>query len=919
MSLSWSDFPTFYTEANKLIHPGEPERELYPWQKAMGEFIETHDGYFPETIIAPTGAGKTTGVYAHVFRAALDSSAPARFVHVTPRRSLVDQMYDEMVDLSEALRTDNLHPVLQEVKERLLARRLTLVDGTPDPDATPIITVARRGGMFGKRDREWMLDPHTCTVMTMTAHQAVSALLFKGYGTSLSSRSVEAGLLATNTTMVLDEAHTMRQAVSTARSVSRLMRKAGTLVGHPLEVVEMTATPSKCMDTEGALTVTEADYADPSLRIGKVLSSPKPVTVLCEGDVSVGAKWLKGVKGDPSKIVASETLRLHETVGRGTGGRTVGTVVNKVADALNVAQGLRAAGLTVVVITGRMRNADRDLLTGRFGDVDGSYPGVLTSRGNENVDVLVATQTIEIGVDINLAGMVTMVASADSLAQRFGRVNRGGEETPAPITVVVPKTAPTKGDSVYTAEEVRAAVEWLKILEDGNASTLAVSQSKPPVKEPRRAVIETLHIGDAISLSMVSGTRSFADEDVDLWISDDVVRRPETQVAIRRYAGELDALDRSLLLDALPVDAAETWVMGPSSAQNLLNCLSDDGFNVNLKAITLVNNSGSYDVSLNDDGNLSVDYGKNGFKELSYPQLVTNTIVLWASGDLPVTPEGEFDTSTTSRWISEENLRRNPHRDNGLRVHVLLGGEVPDTTSVDSQPKRWELLTDKVGQSNSFVTLPSDAHEVPAKWAVVAPWEGADQRRLSTHSPSGKPVLLDDHQGDVADTARKVSKLVGLDQDHEDAMYLAGIHHDDGKADTRFQDMLRNGSDASGVLAKSGEKYYKKRVDYRKYGMPQGWRHEQLSAALAYGRVSHEHRELITLLVGMSHGNGRSYFPHGIATLSPELPDDAVDIFTDGTWEESLHRMTRRYGPWGLAYLEALLRAADQTVSAQGH
>lgn len=914
MSLSWSDFPTFYTESNKLIHPGEPERELYPWQKAMGEFIETHDGYFPETIIAPTGAGKTTGVYAHVFRAALDSSAPARFVHVTPRRSLVDQMYDEIVALSEALRADDLHPVLQEVKERLLDRRLPRIDGKP---LAPIITVARRGGMFGKRDREWMLDPHACTVMTMTAHQAVSALLFKGYGTSLASRSVEAGLLATNTTMVLDEAHTMRQAVSTARSVSRLMLKANMPVGRPLEVVEMTATPSKCMDTEGALTVTEADYADPSLRIGKVLSSPKPVTVLCEGDVSVGAKWLKGVKGVPSKIVASETLRLHETVGRGTGGRTVGTVVNKVADALNVAQGLRAAGLTVVVITGRMRNADRDRLTGRFGNVDGAYPGVLTSRGNDNVDVLVATQTIEIGVDINLAGMVTMVASADSLAQRFGRVNRGGEETPAPITVVVPKTAPAKGDSVYTAEEVRASVEWLKTLEDGNASTLAVSQSKPPVKDPRRAVVEKLHIGDAISLSMVSGTRSFADEDVDLWISDDVVRRPETQVVIRRYAGNLDALDRSLLLEALPVEATETWVMNPDSAHTLLRYLSDVGFHPNLKAVTLVSGGKTYDVSLDDEGKLSVDYGNQGSRELNYSQLVTNTVVLWASGDLPVTPEGEFDKDIASRWIPEDHLRRNPHSDNGLRVHVLLGGEVPDTTSVDSPPNRWELIMDTVEQADSFVTLPADAHKVPAKWAVVAPWEGADQRRLSTHSPSGNPVLLDAHQGDVADTARKVSKLVGLDPDHEDAMYLAGLHHDDGKEDARFQDMLRNGSGATGVLAKSGGKRY--RVDYREYGMPQGWRHEQLSAALTYGRVSHEHRELITLLVGMSHGNGRSCFPHGATTLSPQLPEDAVDIFTDGTWEEFLHRMTRRYGPWGLAYLEALLRASDQTVSAQGH
>lgn len=927
MNLSWNDFGLFYTEANLLIHPGEPSRHLYPWQEVLGQGIGERSGLFPDAIIAPTGAGKSTGVYAHVFRAALDPSAPSRLVHVTPRRSLVDQMYEEMEALSEVLKGENLSPILQEVRDRLMARRLTLVDGSENSSVSPIVAVSRRGGMYGKRDREWLLDPSACTVMTMTAHQAISALLFKGYGTSLTSRSIEAGMLAVGTTMIFDEAHTVRQAVKTARSVSRIMSHSELDV-LPLEVVEMTATPTDdIMELPNTVTVTENDYMNPSLRIGRVLSSPKPVTVLHEKEAAKPLdKWAKGIKGTVSKIVASEARVLHDTVGRGAGGRTVGVVVNTVAEAGTIADGLRESGLTVVVITGRMRSADRDLLTGRFGDVEGAYPGVLSSRGNSDVDVLVATQTIEIGVDINLAGMVTVVSSADSLAQRFGRVNRGGETTPAPITVVVPDTAETKGNGIYSGEEVSAAVAWLESLEDGNASTLAVSRSCPPVKSPRRTVVESLTYADAVNLSLVSGTRSFADEDVDLWLSDDVVRRPECNVVIRQFSDGLDYLDRKALLEALPPESSEMWVMSPSKCVRLLESLVPKENNEklkwasSLKAVTIIPPGNSRTVDVVNEGDTGfATTGEKGSKEkLTLRDVIYGTVVLWADGPLPINAEAEYDEGNTSTWVPVENLRRNPYKDDGLRVHLLLGADVPDTTSVHTQPQRWKLITDKVGQQDSFVILPDDADDISAKWAVVVPWSGAEEHRMSVFTSSSSPVLLDAHQTDVANTASKIATLCGLDEGLVEALYLAGLHHDDGKADDRFQSMLQNGSESDLVLAKSSGRRY--RVDYREYGMPQGWRHEQLSACVAYGaRYTHDYRDLITALAGMSHGNGRSFFPHGITSLVPALPDGAKDVFTDGTWEELVHSLTRRFGPWQLAWLEALLRAADQTVSAQGH
>ena len=54
------------------------------------------------------------------------------------------------------------------------------------------------------------------------------------------------------------------------------------------------------------------------------------------------------------------------------------------------------------------------------------------------MDVLVATQTIEVGVDLDLTHMVTELAPASALAQRAGRVNRLGRRDRAWFTVIGP-------------------------------------------------------------------------------------------------------------------------------------------------------------------------------------------------------------------------------------------------------------------------------------------------------------------------------------------------------------------------------------------------------------------------------------------------------------------------------------------------
>ena len=109
--------------------------------------------------------------------------------------------------------------------------------------------------------------------------------------------------------------------------------------------------------------------------------------------------------------------------------------------------------------------------------------------------------------------------------------------------------------------------------------------------------------------------------------------------------------------------------------------------------------------------------------------------------------------------------------------------------------------------------------------------------------------------------------------------------------------------------------------------LPQGWRHEQLSAVKAWCATGVKDRELVARLVGTSHGRGRTSFDHGAGALLSNFSEtknresDAVaahELFDVGLWDEIVRAIDIRYGYWGIAYLEALLRAADAQISAEG-
>lgn len=214
-------------------------------------------------------------------------------------------------------------------------------------------------------------------------------------------------------------------------------------------------------------------------------------------------------------------------------------------------------------------------------------------------------------------------------------------------------------------------------------------------------------------------------------------------------------------------------------------------------------------------------------------------------------------------------------------------------------------------------------------YAIVLTSTGACAGDISDEDLSSSrtvPIPLDAHNAGVGGRAGFLAVSVGLDAMLVRTLQCAGTRHDLGKADPRFQSLLRAGDDSvleGQLLAKGVRSARGVRVEL-------GERHEAYSVALLRacpGLLSScPDPELALYLVGTHHGRGRA--------LMPDRPDqgtrflvsvDGVSHSFDGVpalgslgsgWTTLFWKLNRRYGPWGLAYMEAVLRLADQLQSA---
>jgi CRISPR-associated endonuclease/helicase Cas3 len=171
-------------------------------------------------------------------------------------------------------------------------------------------------------------------------------------------------------------------------------------------------------------------------------------------------------------------------------------------------------------------------------------------------------------------------------------------------------------------------------------------------------------------------------------------------------------------------------------------------------------------------------------------------------------------------------------------------------------------------------------------------------------------IPLITHLRDVESVATQVADALRLPDLIRQALIVAARCHDLGKNRPLWQWSIGN-LDVANPLAKSGEQQLRPDTKTR-------FRHEfgsllDIQGEEAFKALSAEMQDLVLHLIAAHHGRGRPHFPAEEAFDPGHSEEAATAQVCEGP--RRFDRLQRRFGRWGLAYLESLLRAADVQAS----
>ena len=599
-ALAPEEFSAFFHQ----VHGVAP----FPWQRRLALQV-ARLGAWPEVLALPTGSGKTAVLDIAVFQLALEVDfgvqrrAPVRIAFVVDRRLIVDDAFRRAERIAETLRQTGTDTVAGRV-----AQRLCCLSG----DALPLLVRRLRGGI--PREDDWARSPAQPTILCSTVDQVGSRLLFRGYGVSDRAKPIHAGLIGADCRILLDEAHMAEPFRQTLRWVQHYRDEGWRgLPGRPWGVSLLTATPrGGPLGADGEVFGLEAeDVANPVL--ARRLEAQKPARLVGPGrsgglrtgrrpaDASQQAETDSGA-ADLERRVDALTEQVRQALATmradGVAMPAIAVVVNRVRRARMLFERLRVEGMAddadVTLLIGPARPVDRDELAASLQPMRTG-----ASRTFMRPQVVVATQCIEAGVDLDFDGLITELAPLDALCQRFGRLNRDGRPIVPYAAVVVAGSdiTPRYEDPVY-GRSLRAAWEYLSSVANGVAvdfgpSAFAARVQTQPIPLEASSPSADAPVLMPAHLDLLSQTSPvpLADPEVDLYLHGP--RRQASSVAVVWRADidpddgdpELDTRTRRLLLlmppraaeaIELPVWAVRAWLQRQADALNALADVAGD-------------------------------------------------------------------------------------------------------------------------------------------------------------------------------------------------------------------------------------------------------------------------------------------------------------------------------------------------------
>lgn len=400
-----------------FVEAAETERGPYPYQLRFACERE-----LPQLLTIPTGLGKTaTVVLGWLWRRRfadeeIRKSTPRRLVYCLPMRVLVEQTFENVVRWLERL---GLLAGQAEWNEgrRLQRYRVEMespVSGWAAQQGVSGGTIPVWMLMGGETAQNWEWYPEREAILIGTQDMLLSRALNRGYATSRNRWPVQFGLLNNDCLWVFDEIQLMGSGLATTAQLEAFRQKFWSPV-CTCQSVWMSATlePSwlRTVDFDpGRLRTAELQQED--LQLEEVRRRREAKKPIAKAHHSVS---------DPGGL-AEEILRAHRP-----GTRTL-VVVNTVRRARElysaIQKSLKKAKDTpnLVLIHSRFRPPDRQRVVER-----------LLAEPSLQGTIVVSTQVVEAGVDVSAVTLFTELAPWASLVQRFGRCNRAGRDADAQV------------------------------------------------------------------------------------------------------------------------------------------------------------------------------------------------------------------------------------------------------------------------------------------------------------------------------------------------------------------------------------------------------------------------------------------------------------------------------------------------------
>lgn len=857
----------------------------FPWQRQLYEKWFS-DGKFPSSCNLPTGLGKTSVIAIWLIALMNQPEKIARrLVYVVNRRTVVDQTTNEVEKLRENL------PKLKNVPAH--AQRLA---------------ISTLRGQFAD-NREWSSDPSRPAVICGTVDIIGSRLLFSGYGIGFKLKPLHAGFLGQDVLLVHDEGH-LEPAFQTLLVEIEKEQKRCNEFGQ-FHVMELTAT-SRGNGTEeqkaNAFELTEAEKNIPAV-------IPDPPTEL------IHHVWRrqKAKKALELHEIENENELAEEIAGLALkykdSERAVLVFVRKVEDVEKVIKKLPKN--STEQLTGTLRGLERDGLMKkpifqRFLPQSNRAPNVTPASG---AVYLVCTSAGEVGVNISADHMVCDLSTFESMTQRFGRVNRFGDREDTQIDVVYPKEfgkKDKKSGSLKVSElgqRQQKTLELLKQLKD-DASPAALGKLDPATcreafAPPPSILSATDILFDAWALTTIR-EKLPGRPPVDPYLHGiSEWQPPETYIAWREEVWELrreftDDEDHKHFQEFV-AELLEDYSLKP---HELLHDSTFRNSGIRDKLVALAEKYGDHPVWIQEpNGGVIATF----LSKVADLPLVGRTVILPPeAGGLKIADgrsSGLFDGSdympqhldlydVADMWEDDKGL---------LRKRVWQDADIPKGMTLEREIK---------------FENPEDEDAEPMKvwrWFVRKPEAASERSRIA--------YPLQPHLDEVKSVARQMVGRLSLPGDIANAVVLAAWFHDLGKHRERWQRSLGNDRYPDEVYAKSGRlpdgtvlRSRKFLEEYRhEFGSMLDLLDEKHPDHAEFMKLNHDMRDLVLHLVAAHHGRARPHFP----------ADEADDPERNGQAAAALAieipprfaRLQCKYGRWGLAYLESLVRAADYAAS----